>query len=136
MTIEEQGNIKILRTAGLSYIQIAKRMNISVNTIKSYCKRNRLGGVQAMKNRIAVCEYCSKPIKQNKGRKERRFCSDFCRNAWWNTHRQLVKRKANYEYICLNCKRSFTAYGKQTRKYCCHDCYIEHRFRGEHYEEH
>ena len=36
MTIEE------LRKLGYSYREIAEKMNISVNTVKSYCERNYL----------------------------------------------------------------------------------------------
>lgn len=133
MNREEQNKVKALRDEGLSYTQIASHMGISINTIKSYCKRNNLGGIQASKTYTSVCESCSKPIRQNKGRKEKRFCSDACRNAWWNKHTKLIKRKANYERDCLNCGVSFIAYGNKTRKYCCHACYIEHRFGGEHY---
>lgn len=89
--------------------------------------------IQSTKTQTALCESCSKPIKQNTGRKVKRFCSDACRNTWWNKHTQLVKRQANYECTCLNCKNSFISYGNKTRKYCCHACYIEHRFGGEHH---
>jgi len=133
MNMEEQRKVKLLRDEGLSYTQIANRMDISVNTIKSYCKRNSLGVIQSTKTQTALCESCSKPIKQNTGRKVKRFCSDACRNTWWNKHIQLVKRQANYECTCLNCTNSFISYGNKTRKYCCHACYIEHRFGGEHH---
>lgn len=133
MNMEEKQQIKLLRDEGLSYTQIANRMDVSVNTIKSYCKRNSLGVIQSTKIQTALCESCSKPIKQNKGRKVKRFCSDACRNTWWSKHTQLVKRQANYECACLNCKNSFISYGNKTRKYCCHACYIEHRFGGEHH---
>ncbi|KXI16076.1 hypothetical protein HMPREF3230_01213 [Gardnerella vaginalis] len=133
MNMEEQRKVKLLRDEGLSYTQIANRMDISVNTIKSYCKRNSLGVIQSTKTQTELCESCSKPIKQNTGRKVKRFCSDACRNTWWNKHTQLVKRQANYECTCLNCKNSFISYGNKTRKYCCHACYIEHRFGGGHH---
>ena len=71
------------------------------------------------------------PVKQNPGRKKKRFCSDSCRMKWWNSHMDKVKRKAIYEFTCLHCGRTFTAYGNSGRKYCSHDCYIEERFGGQ-----
>jgi len=62
------------------------------------------------------------------GRKHKRFCSDLCRNRWWNSHLDLVKRKAHYEYVCPACKTAFSVYGNANRKYCSHACYIRARF--------
>lgn len=76
----------------------------------------------------ALC--CGKPVRQNPGRKQKRFCSDICRNKWWNSHLDLVKRKANYEIVCLGCEKPFVVYGNANRKYCSHKCYVEHRFGG------
>jgi len=68
---------------------------------------------------------------QTEGRKEKKFCSDRCRNKWWNSHLSEVKRKAMYEYTCPNCKKTFMAYGNRNRKYCSHECYINDRFGGD-----
>lgn len=60
--------------------------------------------------------------------KEKIFCSDNCRMKWWNSHQELVNRKAEYVFVCRNCGKLFTAYGNKERKYCSHSCYIEHRY--------
>lgn len=126
--------IQKLRTDGFSYGKIADVLGISANTVKTYCKRHGLGGVatMAVKNlddyRFCLC--CGAKIKQVPGRKEKKFCSDRCRNKWWNNHLDEVKRKANYEFICPCCKKPFTAYGNKNRKYCSHKCYVEDRFGG------
>ena len=78
------------------------------------------------------CPKCGKPITQVPGRKHKRFCSDKCRNAWWNSHLDLVKHKTTHTYVCPNCGKEFTVYGGRKRKYCCHACYIAHRFGGSH----
>lgn len=134
MNVEEKSKIGKLRNMGFGYTKIAKQLNLSVDTVKSYCKRNNLGGVN-VGNSVQLCDLCAKPVKQNAGRKVKRFCSDACRSAWWSKHTQLVKRQANYECVCCNCGESFTSYGNKTRKYCCHACYIEHRFGGEHHAD-
>ncbi|MGG6831978.1 UNVERIFIED_CONTAM: helix-turn-helix domain-containing protein [Streptococcus canis] len=135
MNLEEKEKIKILREKGLGYTAIAKEINISVNTIKSYCKRHGLGGTKTCDEDTSLCEYCGKPVIQKLGRKKKRFCSDKCRNSWWNKNRELVSKKANYECICANCGKTFISYGNKNRKYCSHECYISARFGGECHED-
>ena len=83
-----------------------------------------------MSDKRTICGYCGAPITQTLGRKEKKFCSDRCRNLWWNAHLDLVDRRANYEFVCRTCGKPFTAYGNAHRKYCSRDCYIEDRFGG------
>lgn len=111
-----------LRQQGLGYIKIAKAMGVSVNTVKSYCKRHE---VQA---RNGYCLYCGKPLKQVKGGRKRKFCDDTCRMTWWNSHRELVKHRRPKELECPNCHKVFTVAGSKLRKYCCYKCYVEARF--------
>ena len=66
------------------------------------------------------------------GKKPKRFCSSRCRNKWWNSNLDKVNKKANYEFTCVRCHKTFTAYGNKGRKYCCHECYIADRFGGKH----
>ena len=61
----------------------------------------------------------------------RKFCSDACRTAWWNSHPDCVDRKAVYAYTCAHCGKPFTAYGNKERKYCSRNCYISDRFGEE-----
>lgn len=126
MNDEQQQKIISLRRDGAGYGSIATELGVSINTVKSFCRRNSL---TAPKTGTA-CEECGKPITQNPGRKRKRFCSDACRNKWWNTHLDLVRRKANYTFTCPACGKEFMVYGDSHRKFCSHDCYIAYRFRG------
>lgn len=133
MTSEEKFKIKNYRDNGYTYQQIADELQMSVSSIKTYCNRNGLGGRQKNKKVVMldnVCEKCGKPIVQLPGRKKKRFCSDSCRNRWWNEHMDRVNRKAVYTFSCKCCGKQFTAYGNAGRKYCSHECYIEDRFGG------
>lgn len=130
MTNTEKTEIVRLREGGQSYGEISKATGIPVNSIKSFCRRNRLGGIRGNDEQEAVCEYCGKPVVQTKGRKKKRFCSDKCRNAWWAEHRNLLNKKANYECVCQHCGKAFISYGNKDRKYCSHECYIEERYGG------
>lgn len=129
MTDEQKELIEAYRRKGMGYKQIAKELEMSPNSVKSYCRRNNLSN-EALKqnNGESFCEQCGKSIQQIKGRKRKRFCTDKCRNQWWNSHLEQVKRKANYEFICPVCGKSFSVYGNAKRKYCSHDCYVMGRF--------
>lgn len=133
MTDAQRIQIGNLREAGLGYKKIAERMGLSENTIKTYCRRHGLGGNMAQQGIVIkeVCLCCGVAVKQNPGRKQKKFCSDRCRNKWWNANLDKVERKANYEYKCKCCKKPFIAYGNKNRKYCSHECYIVDRFGGE-----
>lgn len=138
MTNEEKKLIDGLRAEGLGYRKIAVRIGISENTVKSYLRK-----VEATETKDTapaptagdaaeshICLYCGKPVAQNPGRKQKKFCSDACRNQWWNNHQDLVRRNAVYHFICPACGKDFSAYGNAHRKYCSHACYIDHRFGG------
>ena len=135
MTPDEKSSLTAMRKAGRSYTEIADELGISKNTIKTFCRRNGLA--PEVKSTPVddtpterLCPQCGKPVIQPKGRKEKKFCSDTCRNRWWNSHMDFVNRKAIYAYTCPACGTAFTAYGNNHRKYCCHECYIVDRFGG------
>lgn len=138
MTASQKEKIAKLRGRGDGYGKIALALGISQNTIKSYCRRNNIGADsvspvamdEPLETGTSFCECCGKEIRQIFGHKKKRFCSDACRNKWWNSHLDLVKRKAVYEYKCPGCGKEFEVYGNSHRKYCSHECYISHRFGG------
>lgn len=109
------------RKAGMGYKQIAKELDLSANSVKSYCRRNGLGS-EALEQSLpeSACVNCGKSIEQ---KKKKRFCPDKCRNQWWNSHLNQVKRKAIYEYICPVCGKSFSVYGNAKRS--CYLCVLE-----------
>ena len=77
MTDEQRQKITNLRTAGNGYKKIGKLLGLSENTVKSFCQRRKLGGVVVKSNvAVAVCKCCGKPVQQNPGRKQKKFCSD------------------------------------------------------------
>jgi len=138
MTSEEKNQIARMRKSGLSYTKIARELGLSKNTVSSFCRRNDLTEGVSAETKTAIlqeanekpCLNCGTPVRQDPGRKEKKFCCDRCRNKWWNAHLSLVKRKANYEFVCPGCGETFTAYGNSHRKYCSHECYIKDRFGG------
>lgn len=137
MTTNEKTRIAEMRKSDCSYAAIASELGINENTVKTFCRRNGLTGTPAEMKKPKFteitekpCQCCGKTFIQYPGRKEKKFCSDACRNKWWNSHLGEVKRKAMYEYRCPHCGSVFHAYGNRNRKYCSHACYIADRFGG------
>lgn len=126
-----------LRNSGLSYSKIADALSISINTIKSFCRRNNLGGhigKESKQINKTFCKKCGKELNQIPGKKPLKFCGKECRVNWWNTHPEMVNKKAIYSFVCTSCNSPFTSYGNSKRKYCSHSCYINHRFGGDIHE--
>jgi len=131
----QKERIEELRSLGAGYGKIADALGMSINTVKSYCRRNNLVGHQAeseMSQAISqsFCKQCGKELTQPSGRKQLKFCCDECRTSWWNSHPEKVNKKAVYSFTCAFCNEPFTAYGNSKRKYCSHDCYVKDRFKG------
>ena len=96
MTTEQKSQIFALRAQGCGYSTIAKAMELNKDTVKSFCRRNGAAGIRAAKQaeRQNRCPQCGKKLIQVEKQKPRRFCSDQCRQAWWNAHPEMVKQKA------------------------------------------
>jgi uncharacterized protein YjcR len=88
MTGIEKEIVHQMRLEGNSHSQIASSLGISINTIKSYCRRNNLlvGGVDYVPaETTAHCEQCGKRLVQ-----------DPKRNAQKDAHSlQLLKIRLN-----------------------------------------
>ncbi|MDE6017092.1 MAG: RNA polymerase subunit sigma-70 [Acetatifactor sp.] len=136
MTDRQEERIREMKAGGCGYVRIAQELGISENTVKSFCRRKGINKAAADTADFTpgrdknTCPCCGKEVRQNPGRKAKRFCSDKCRNAWWNSHLDQVARKAHYDFVCAFCKKPFMAYGNADRKYCSHACYVADRFGG------
>lgn len=126
MNHQQKEAIQQLREEGQSYSRIAELLGISDNTVKSYCRRNKLGGVALPASEPVsetFCRQCGAPLKQMTGKKQKQYCSDQCRLSWWNAHPEAVTHKSIREFTCQTCGRVFEAYGKRERKFCSRACY-------------
>ena len=59
MNQDEKARIIELREEGLSYTEIAKRMDISKNTIKSFCRRNGITETKKDKGDLGGSQFLS-----------------------------------------------------------------------------
>ena len=126
MTLAQKSRITYLRGSGESCAKIAAELNISENTVKSFCRRNKLGAASTAEPapiHDGSCGNCGKPVSRTAGAKMKRFCSDKCRMAWWNAHPEAVNRKAVYRFVCPVCDTEFQSYGNAKRKYCSRACF-------------
>ena len=134
MTKEQKEQIRKLRNSGNGYTAIADALGLTKNQVSAFCRRAGLAGNAvdgtSVIPAVNCCRCCGKQLIQIPGKKAAKFCSSSCRNRWWNTHLDQVKRRAVYEYTCAGCGMPFTAYGNSHRKYCSHSCYIRSRFKG------
>ena len=92
MTNGEKMLIAQQRRQGVGYTEIARKLGMSVNTVKSYCQRNGIkpAGKTAVKS-DSTCRQCGNTLQQIPGKKKKQFCSDACRMHWWHDHREMSK---------------------------------------------
>lgn len=75
MTDNEKKQIESYRKNGYGYKQISNLTNLSVNTIKSYCKRNKLmsADLQSNDNHTLCCEQCGNRLSKTSTANARDF---------------------------------------------------------------
>ena len=133
MTNEQKKAIAELRSTGATYAKIGEALGLSMNTVKTYCRRNNVNiqtEAPSDDDNLSVCRECGVKITQIDKQKKRIFCSRECRGKWWHAHPEMLNKKAVYDFHCLGCGVPFSAYGNKNRKYCSHECYITARFKG------
>lgn len=130
-----------MKAQGVQYMDIASSFGLSVNTVRSVCRRAGLATARgtpdeqklttALTECIDFCRHCGKSLKHKQRGKPRLFCTDICRRTWWHEHGEQSAKKAVYSLVCDKCGRKFESYGNKGRKYCSHACYIQDRYGGE-----
>ena len=58
MTHEEKKQIGKMRAAGMSYTRIAEALDISINSVKSYCRRHGLGADSVQETHSELLTAC------------------------------------------------------------------------------
>lgn len=133
MTGEQKQTVLRRRSAGFAYSQIADEVGLSLNTVKSCCRRAGLSESNASKEtgnkeNKDFCKQCGEKLIHTQKAKPKKFCGESCRFAYWNTHRNQMNRKAICPVVCVHCGKVFDSYNSAGRKYCSHHCYIARRF--------
>ena len=118
MNDKERNKVIKLRNQGVLPTEISIITGIKVETIKSYFKRHK-----NLLPKNTTCRYCGNTITSTHGKKDKKFCSDKCRMAYWNSHPELINRQAYYKLTCEYCGKEFLSYGNKRRKFCSRECY-------------
>lgn len=71
MTEEQKSQIKAFRNNGLGYKLIAKELGISVNSVKSFCRRNELCAVTPPKMKHRVVSNAVRHYRTFRGKRKR-----------------------------------------------------------------
>ena len=125
-TVSENIKDKVLelKNKGFSYKAISDQLGIPVSTAKTYLRREK----SAEGN---TCKHCGAELINVKGKKNKKFCSDKCRMAWWYKNQHMMNKKSAYEVVCVCCKKKFNFYGYKNRKYCSRECYLRDKYGKE-----
>ena len=100
MKPQEKIAIDSLRMEGKSAGDIALILHLSPNTVRSHIRRHHdIPGTRR-------CMTCGAYVAQPTGKRVKKFCSDACRMAWWNSHPDAINRKAYYTLVARNVERS------------------------------
>ncbi len=109
---------------GKGYKVIARELGINVGSVSIFFRRLE------ERTNATYCLYCKKKLKQTKGHRQKKFCSEECRRHYWTANRTSGNLKAFYTQTCKQCGVVFTSYGNPNRKYCSWECYQKARING------
>jgi len=123
MTDLQKDQIITMRKQKMKYADIAQTLGIPVNTIKTFCRRN--GMTAELAPAKPVCKNCGSPLTHTPKARPRLFCSDHCKQAWWNKHRHERVSAKIVPHTCPTCGKLFADYSGANRKYCSQECYRE-----------
>lgn len=127
----ERQKIRKFRMQGYGYLKISELLNISPNTIRSFCKKENIAGYIKTgeqlkgKDNLTICKQCNKKFYQIAGRKKKVFCSDACCKVYWSLHKDKQRRLVPQKYQCLICGKDYYEYPSRLRKYCSRECYYK-----------
>ena len=135
MNQQQKEHITKLRTQGISYGRIAKTLGVSVNTVKSFCRRQKdprqipasTPEKKLAQNQNRICPNCAAMLLQKPGHRQKRFCSEHCRRSWWAAHPEEAKKETWRSATCCQCGKCFSYYRNRKRKYCSQRCYQQYR---------
>ena len=121
MKTQIKNEINTMRLAGAKASEIASHLGIPASTVRTHIRRH-----PEIPNTV-VCPTCGKRVMLGASGRKKKYCSDRCRMAWWNSHPEAIRRKAYYMLTCQHCGKEFESYGNQKRKYCSRACYDAER---------
>ncbi len=112
MTREQQDEIRRLRAMGEGYKKIGALLNLSVNTVKSFCRREADREHDRSAEQEAATSLSTVTNEESDmGNRQEEHGS--------------VERIASDASLCLRCQKPITSQGKRrTRKFCSDSCKV------------
>lgn len=98
MDAEKMEVISCLRELNYPYSFIANELKMSINTVKSICRRAGIRPrvhqrkTKEEKKTANICKCCHKPLPDSK-RKDSQFCSGYCRTKWRRQNIKVTEKK-------------------------------------------
>lgn len=138
----QQEKIIALRQRRVTYQEIGDTTGLTMDTVKSYCRRNNITAPGKIKTaqrpvkpepkktglpNLTFCLNCNRLITQAPKQKPKKFCCPKCRDVWWNKNRNLVSSSRRVAH-CAYCGGEFEKFDSSKQRYCGKQCYINHRF--------
>jgi len=123
MTDLQKEKIETMREQKASYAAISEALGIPVGTIKTFCRRN--GGPTEVYQTKPCCKNCGVELSNTPKVKPRLFCSDQCKQTWWNKNRRERVSTKIVAHTCPTCGKVFADYNGANRKFCSQECYRE-----------
>ena len=127
MTELQKKQIMGMRKGKATYATISETLGIPVSTIKTFCRRN--GMVNESFKGKPCCKNCGAELTNTPKARPRLFCSDQCKQTWWNKHRYERSSVKITPHTCPTCGKLFSDYTGANRKYCSQQCYRERSVR-------
>lgn len=73
MNQKQQDEIRRLRNQGIGYKKIASELEVSIDAVKYFCRKNGLTGTKDISSQVYTshCKECGQTIMQIRGMKEK-----------------------------------------------------------------
>lgn len=96
MTAKQLELIEILRGLNYPYSFIGHELKLSMNTVKSICRRKGIKAfgkrkTKAEKAAAPICKCCHRPLPEGM-RSDAKFCSTYCRTKWRRQHFRIIEK--------------------------------------------
>ena len=120
MSLNRKDLIFAYREEGMTYREIAEKTGVSEQFCRTVCSRaNRKQ--KADTPPTGMCRYCGQQLFHTNGAKKKQFCSEHCRNAFYNR----VKMRKSYIRTCEYCGKDFVSFGYPKKRFCSRECRTE-----------
>ena len=119
-------HVLLLRKQGLSYKEIAKRIDITPENARMIASRAKKQQQHTSPCPAGVCKVCGDPLTFVEGKKRKQFCSDACRTKYQNQR----KKRTPHICTCELCGKEFVYYGNPHKRFCSQECLNLFKRRG------